>query len=142
MSRLRLPCRATLTSLPKEIVEKIVDNLIGNDKVRQPLDPPHQCDSFTLGMTASGMHVSMQVNLALCCKGMLPMLCMGTVRVKLDKPDSERPLTQLSRCLAKQPNSVLHLKLFTNAVLRGTDEVIDLRCAGTLKTVWMVPGVA
>ena len=28
------PCRATLTSLPQDVVEKIVNNLRGNDKVR------------------------------------------------------------------------------------------------------------
>ena len=41
LSMLRLPCRATLTSLPNEIVEKIVKYLDGeasHDKVRSALD--------------------------------------------------------------------------------------------------------
>ena len=71
----------------------------------------------------------MQVNLALCCKAMLPLLWTGFVSVRLDKPSGERPITQLSRCLAKQPNGVSHLRLYSQGEQRGTRKLIDLRCA-------------
>ena len=75
----------------------------------------------------------LQANLALCCKAMLPILCMGHVRVRLDEPDGGMPLTQLTRCLTKQPDGVSHLDLFTDEYLRGTRKLIDLRCAHTVQ---------
>ena len=77
----------------------------------------------------------MQVNLALCCKAMLPTLCMGTVGARLNQPQGEEPLTQLTRCLSQQPHGVSHLKLFStgNIASRGdTHNLMDLRCAHAL----------
>ena len=74
----------------------------------------------------------LQVNLALCCKGMLPILYMGHVSVRLYEEDKGRPLTQLTRCLKKQPDGVSHLELFSHDSMRGTHQLIDLRCAASL----------
>ena len=85
----------------------------------------------------------MQVNLALCCKGMLPVLYKGFVSVRLDKPKGERPLSQLARCLSQQPDGVSHLKLFAAVHRRDTCDtcdLIDLRCVHALQPCWHGPG--
>ena len=74
-----------------------------------PAPVPSQPQEIAL-LGTSGIACTWQVNLALCCKAMLPVLCMGHVSARLDKPN--KPLTQLTRRLAKQPNDVLHLQLF------------------------------
>ena len=73
----------------------------------------------------------MQVNLVLSCKAMLPLLWTGHVSASLDTPNGGRPLTQLSRRLAKHPNGVSHLALISPCAMgwRGTRKLPDLRCA-------------
>jgi hypothetical protein len=102
------------------------------------------------------MHVCVQVNLALCCKGMLPTLCMGTVSARLsyrreyshddsnsddeidnrpDRPDSQRLFEQLARSLSQQPDGVSHLKLSSSGKnKRGTRNLIQFRCAHAMQT--------
>ena len=88
----------------------------------------------------------MQVNLALCCKAMLPLLWTGVVSVRLDKPGGGRSVTQLSRCLAQHPDGVSHLRLFTKGNWRHTRKLIDLRCAHAaaqvLEVAWACPRCA
>lgn len=58
LSTLRVPRRATLTSLPKEVVEKIIDKVSDDDKVRAALIPSHQRNvTSTRGMSAAGLRV-------------------------------------------------------------------------------------
>ena len=130
LSMLRLSCRATFTSLPQDVVENIVKHLLGNDKVRSlPVPGPSQLEYWgNTGYECCRINMCVQVNLALSCKGMLPYLCMGHVSVRLDKP-GQRPLTQLNRCLKKQPDGVSHLKLFSLTLLHSTRQLIHLRCA-------------
>ena len=84
----------------------------------------------------------MQVRLALCCKALLPILCKGFVRVRLDKPKGERSLIQLTRCLSQQPGDVSHLKLFSRMPMRGIRKLIDLRCAHAMQLACLVVGIA
>ena len=77
----------------------------------------------------------MQVDLALCCKAMLPLLCTGHVGVHLYKRDGGRALTQATRCLLQQPDGVSHLKLYAQGSIRGTRQLIDLGCAHALQTL-------
>ena len=76
-----------------------------------------------------------QANLALCCKAMLPILCMGHVSARLDKADGGRPLTQLSHCLREQPNGVSHLRLASQDAICGTHQLVNLRCAHTVQAL-------
>ena len=84
-----------------------------------------------MGMSSSRLHV--QVNLALCCKAMLPVLCIGTVSVWLDHSSGVRPLAQLSSCLRKQPDGVSSLSLISLGKIRSTHHLVDLRCAHGLQ---------
>ena len=60
-----------MTSLPSEVLEMIALNLYGNDKVR-PMPVPSQRE----GTITSGYErcSCMQVNMALYCKTLLPVL--------------------------------------------------------------------
>ena len=77
----------------------------------------------------------LQVNLALCCKAMLPILYMGHVSVTLHEDDNGRPLTRLSRRLKNQRGGVSHLEVVgqRNIIAPGPPcearGLIDLRCA-------------
>ena len=73
----------------------------------------------------------MQVHLALCCKAMLPLLWTGHVSASLHTPNGGRPLTQLSRRLARHPDGVSHLALFSPNAMdwRGVRKLVDLGCA-------------
>ena len=90
----------------------------------------------------------MQAHLAVCCKGLLPILGMGHVRVTLDTTGSpERPLLNATRCLTKQPGGVSHLEVCSwddkeGDERLGTRHFIDLRCALTPVLCWSVQGVA
>ena len=83
-----------------------------------------------------------QVNLALTCKAMLPVLCMGRVVVRLSptglsldglslRKNIARPLLHASRCLAKDPGAVTHLELtsWQEQKFYGTRQLIELGCA-------------
>ena len=71
--------------------------------------------------------MSMQGNLALCCKALLPILSMG--RVVMTSPDEVyggRPLLQLTRCLTEQPDKVTHLELRNFGEILGTRRLMGL----------------
>ena len=106
----------------------IVSNLHGNDKVH--VLPVHEhLRELTSASTAHKAYMGMQMHLALCCKAMLHVLSMGNVVVRLGKPIGARPLLQLNRCLAKQPNGVQHLAIMSSGKVWGTRQLMDLRCA-------------
>ena len=79
--------------------------------------------------------VGAQVNLALTCKAMLPVLGMGRVVVRLSPPNSARPLLHVTRCMVRDPGAVTHLELTTRwrslqkMRFYGTRQLIDLGCA-------------
>ena len=87
----------------------------------------------------------MQKHLALCCKAMLHVLSMGNVVVMLGNPNGGRPLLQLNRCLAKQPNGVLHLAIikFREGVRHTPADGSQVRARMVLKMVlillWACP---
>jgi hypothetical protein len=111
-------------------LERIALQLAGNDKVRTLFVPSEWNANHDSWMLVLQVCLCMQVNLALCCKAMLPVLYKGFVSVGLDKPKRERPLLQLSRCLSQQPDGVSHLKLFSSTGFRrDTRQLIELRCA-------------
>ena len=83
----------------------------------------------------------MQVNLVL-CKAMLPNLYKGFVSVRLDKLGAGGPLMQLSRCLTKQPDSITHLKMFSQGNIRNPHRLIDLRFVLALHGVCVLLRVA
>ena len=78
-----------------------------------------------------------QVNLALTCRAMLPVLGMGRVVVRLSPlglsplGNVARPLLHATRCLAKDPGAVTHLELtsWQRRKYYGTRQLIDLGCA-------------
>ena len=81
-----------------------------------------------LGVSDAALHVPAgQPGTVL--QAMLPILCMGRVSARLDRP--YEPLTLLTRCLRKQPDGVSHLKLYSSSMqkLRSIRKLIDLRCA-------------
>ena len=74
--------------------------------------------------------MGVQIDLALCCKATLPILCMGHVRVTINEQKCKRALLQLTRCLTKHPSGVRHLELRSP---KGGDKcsihgLIKLRC--------------
>ena len=81
-----------------------------------------------------------QINLALCCKASLPILYKGIVSLRLDRPNGGRLLTQLSRCLAKQPDGVTHLHLFSCGNVRSTHQLVGVRCAYALQACLQCAG--
>ena len=104
--------RATLTSLPQEVLETIGNHLRGNDKVGA-FASPFTCVPSQQGICHLKKRVcsGVQSHLALCCKATLPLLCIGHVRVRSDNQAREWLLLQATRCLTKQPGRVSHLEV-------------------------------
>ena len=65
----------------------------GNDKVRTLFVPSEWNANHDSWMLVLQVCLCMQVNLALCCKAMLPVLYKGFVSVGLDKPKAREALT-------------------------------------------------
>ena len=82
-------------------------------------------------MRAPELCMSMQVNLAISCKAMLPILCTGHVRVRLwGEPNggkSGRILRKLSHALVEQPSGIVHLDLYSRGPWASTRQLLDLR---------------
>ena len=117
--------RATLTSLPQAVMETIVSLLPKTDKV---------CSCLSLGNRVSQQErfrvcMGVQIDLALCCKATLPILCMGHVRVTINPLVCKRALLQLTRCLTEHPSGVLHLELNSFPQRSSIHGLTDLRCA-------------
>ena len=124
------PDRALLTSLPEEVLEKIINHLHGKHKVgSSPITL--QYGSCHIQRWALQSCTGVQGHLPLCCKATLPILCMGHVWVKTDEHKREGPIVQATRCLTKQPGAVSHLHLWskTNTCCIDTRQLIDFRCA-------------
>ena len=127
--------RATLTSLPQEVLEVIVNRLHSNEKVRYLPVPSRQGSSVTCKGGYIRFLAGVQRQLALCCKATLPILCMGHVRVRAVKEHLERHLLNATRCLTKQPGGISHFELWSwdihykGTVLIGIHHLADLRCA-------------
>ena len=79
----------------------------------------------------------LQANLAMCCKAMLPILCVGTVDAWLDnrqrsQTDMDAALVRLSRFLERQPSTVSNLNILVFGKYNDMRRLIDLRCAHTV----------
>ena len=100
---------------------------------------------MSLGWSSQKKCFGVQTHLALSCKGLLPILGMGHVRVNVDKPGSGRPLHKASRFLTKQPGGVSHLEVSGRSAnvereCFGSRHLINLRCAHAPTWCWYVHG--
>ena len=106
--------RATLTALPQEVLEMVVNKLQVDDKVCSVPAPVPSCvteERSILSCSNCGC-VAVQNQLAVCCKAMLPVLSMGHVRLTIDPMNGSSPLLPLTRRVTtRQPSGVSHLEV-------------------------------
>ena len=115
----------------------IIGHLHGNDKV---CCLPGSSQHPLAGGWAHQVCMTLQSHLALCCKATLPILCMGHVRVRINKQKRERAwssLRQAACCLTKQPGGVSLLEVSSSTVYVGNEylnayPLVDLSCASAL----------
>ena len=127
------------------MVELVVSHLYGDDKVGL-LPVLNNKETHVSGWSLRSCF-GMQAHLALCCKALLPILCMGHVAINVDKHGSARHLLNATRCLRKQPSGASHPEIFSRdarnfggTLCFGTRRLIDLRCAHASIWCWCVHG--